>query len=77
VVAPAISKFDLLTLVKQTYELAIEIKPDEDFICDRSLDGERFKAATGFQAPSWPEMIQRLRDDPTPYDEIRRMNAQG
>jgi len=77
VAAPAISKFDLLTLVKQTYELAIEIKPDEDFICDRSLDGGRFKAATGFQAPSWPEMIQHLRDDPTPYDEIRRMNAQG
>ena len=76
VAAEPISKFDLLRLVKQTYGLAIEIDPDETFVCDRSLDGSRFRAITGFQPPSWPEMIQRLHDDRTPYDEIRRMNAQ-
>lgn len=77
VASEPISKFDLLTLVKQTYRLVIDIEPDETFVCDRSLDGSRFKAATGFQAPSWTEMIQRMRDDLMPYDEIRRMNAQG
>lgn len=76
VAAEPISKFDLLKLVKQTYGLAIEIDPDETFACDRSLDGSRFRAITGFEPPSWPEMIQRSHDDRTPYDEIRRMNAQ-
>jgi dTDP-4-dehydrorhamnose reductase len=75
--AEPISKFDLLTLVKQTYGLPIEIEPDEAFVCDRSLNGSRFNAATGFQAPSWREMIEQMRDDPTPYEEIRRTNAQG
>lgn len=75
VAAEAISKFDLLTLVKQTYGLAIEIEPDETFICDRSLDGSRFLETTGIQVPSWPEMIKAMRDDPTRYEEIRRTNA--
>ena len=75
VAAEPISKFDLLTLVKQTYGLATTIEPDESFICNRSLDGTRFREATGIRPSSWPEMIERMRDDPTPYDEIRRMNA--
>lgn len=70
-----ISKFDLLTLVKQTYELAIEIEPDNDFVCDRSLDSTRFRQATGIQPPAWPEMIENLRADPTPYEEIRSTNT--
>lgn len=75
VAAEPISKFDLLTLVKQTYGLAIEIEPDETFICDRSLDGSRFRETTGIQVPSWTEMIKAMRDDPTRYEEIRRTNA--
>lgn len=75
VAAQPISKFDLLTLVKQTYGLAIEIEPDEAFVCDRSLDSSRFNEVTGFQPSSWPEMIEKMFNDPTPYDEIRRMNA--
>jgi dTDP-4-dehydrorhamnose reductase len=69
-----ISKFDLLTIVQQTYGLAIEIQPDETFVCDRSLDGSRFREATGFQAPSWSEMIDSMRADATPYDQFRRAN---
>lgn len=71
----AISKFDLLTLVKKTYGLAVEIEPDDDFVCDRSLDSSRFRAATGIRPPGWPEMIESMRVDPTPYDEIRTTNA--
>jgi dTDP-4-dehydrorhamnose reductase len=75
VAAEPISKFDLLTLVKQTYGLAVEIEPDETFVCDRSLNGSRFRQATGIQAPLWPQMIERMRADPTPYEEIRRVNG--
>jgi dTDP-4-dehydrorhamnose reductase len=71
VASEPISKFDLLTLVKQTYGLAIEIEPDESFICDRSLNGKRFRDATGIEAPSWPAMIEQMRTDATPYEKIR------
>lgn len=71
VAADPISKFDLLTLVKQTYGLAIEIEPDEDFACDRSLNGTRFHEATGIKAAPWPTMIEQMHADPTPYDKIR------
>jgi len=74
IAAEPISKFDLLTLVKQTYGLAVEIKPDEKFVCDRSLNGARFRAASGIQAPSWPEMIEQMQADQTPYERIRRKN---
>lgn len=75
VASEAINKLDLLTLVKQTYGLSIEIEPDEAFVCDRSLDGSRFYRETGIRAPSWSEMIAALRADPTPYNEIRRVNG--
>lgn len=71
VASEPISKFDLLTLVKQTYELAVEIEPDDSFVCDRSLSATRFREATGIQTRSWPEMIEQMHRDPTPYDQIR------
>jgi len=66
-----ISKFDLLRLVKQTYGLEVQIEPDESVVCDRSLDSSHFRNATGIQSPSWPEMIENMRVDSTPYDQIR------
>jgi dTDP-4-dehydrorhamnose reductase len=74
--ADPINKFDLLSLVNEMYGLRVEIEPDESFTCDRSLDGSRFRAATGLGAPPWPEMIRRMRDDATPYDELRRVHAE-
>ena len=66
-----ISKFDLLTLLRQTYRLAVEIEADQNFICDRSLDGSALIKATGIQPLSWPEMVKDMHDDPTPYGKIR------
>ena len=76
VAADPINKFDLLSLVKKVYGLDIEIEPDESFICDRSLDASRFRAATGFTPHSWPEMIEQMRKDDTPYEQFRRTDAQ-
>ncbi|HEX7956094.1 MAG TPA: SDR family oxidoreductase [Pyrinomonadaceae bacterium] len=71
VAAEPINKFDLLTLVNAAYGAGIDIEPDEEFFCDRSLDGSRFQSETGFAPPSWPEMIERMARDETPYEEIR------
>jgi len=76
VAADPINKFDLLSLVKNSYGLNIEIEPDESFVCDRSLDASRFRAATGFTPQSWPEMIEQMRKDDTPYEQFRRTDAQ-
>lgn len=77
VAAEPISKFDLLAMIKQAFQLDIEIEPDETFACDRSLDDSRFRARTGFAPPSWEQMIERMARDTTPYEEIRRTHAEG
>ena len=71
VAAEPINKFDLLLLLKKALAVDIEIEPDETFVCDRSLNGERFRQATGFVPRPWPEMIERMAQDTTCYDEIR------
>jgi len=68
-----ISKYDLLKLIKDAFEIDIEIEPYDDFVCNRSLNGIRFVLATGFKCPSWPEMIAELAEDTTPYEEWRKI----
>jgi dTDP-4-dehydrorhamnose reductase len=58
--AEPINKFDLLTLVAQTYGKAIAITADEQFVIDRSLDSTRFRVATGFMPDSWPELLRTM-----------------
>lgn len=55
-----ISKYELLCLVRDRYAKAIEIEPYDDFVCDRSLDSSRFRAATGYVPPTWAEMVERM-----------------
>jgi len=64
-----INKYDLLMLVRDAYNVDIEIEPYPDFKLDRSLDSSRFREATDFTPPSWDTMIQTMADDPTPYDD--------
>ena len=54
----AITKYDLLRLVAEVYGKPIEIVRDDQFIIDRSLNADRFKAATEYVAPDWPELIR-------------------
>lgn len=60
--AEPISKFDLLSLVAQIYQKNIEIIPENQTAIDRSLDSTRFRNDTGYQPPSWPELVQSMRD---------------
>ncbi|MFP6678772.1 MAG: SDR family oxidoreductase [Dehalococcoidia bacterium] len=65
---PWISKFDLLELVRDAFQLEIEIERDEDMVIDRTLDGDRFRTDTGLVTPSWQEMVIELAKDRTPYE---------
>jgi dTDP-4-dehydrorhamnose reductase len=70
--ADPISKYDLLTLVKEKYHLDINIEPDYNEISDRSLDSSKFRSATKIIIPGWPEMIDEMYNDPTPYNLLRK-----
>ena len=61
VASEPINKFDLLMQLNSSLGLEMTIDRDEDFVCDRSLDGSRFRERTGIIVPSWPEMIEDLR----------------
>lgn len=67
-----INKYDLLELVKKHYNVDIGIEPETDFKIDRSLDSTRFREETGFVPLDWDEMIRRMAEDPTPYDEWKK-----
>lgn len=71
VAGPRISKYDLLHLFATAFRRRVTIVPDDEFVIDRSLVGDRFVAATGLQAPSWEAMVDDLAADPTPYEEWR------
>ncbi|WP_415033108.1 dTDP-4-dehydrorhamnose reductase family protein [Azonexus sp.] len=60
VAAEPIDKFSLLNLVAAQYSKPIEIRPDDALVIDRSLEGSHFRAATGYVAPVWPELIRRM-----------------
>ena len=68
VTSTPISKHELLMLLKSAYQLNVEIVPDDGEVSDRSMVGDRFAEATGIRTPAWPELVQELASDPTPYD---------
>jgi dTDP-4-dehydrorhamnose reductase len=62
VVSPAISKYDLLRLLRDAYSL------DETERSDRSMLGQKLQRAIGYTSPSWPELVNQLATDRTPYE---------
>lgn len=62
-----ISKFDLLGLVREKYNIDVEIEPFADFQIDRSLNSEKFRQETGFKPLSWEKMIEKMAEDSTLY----------
>ncbi len=66
-----ISKYELLCLIRDSFQIPIEVEPFPDIHIDRSLDSSRFRAATGFEPLPWHEMVRAVVTDPTPYEEWR------
>ena len=58
--AALIDKLALLRLVAAQYGRGTEIVPDERVVVDRSLDSTRFRQATGYAPPAWPELVRRM-----------------
>jgi dTDP-4-dehydrorhamnose reductase len=60
VASEPISKFGLLELCREKLGWEGVIEPNDEFVCDRSLNADRFNAATGYTPPSWEAMIGEL-----------------
>ena len=74
VASPPIDKYDLLVRIRDAMGLDIEIVADDDLEVDRSLNCDRFRAATGFEPPAWEDLVTALAEDAVPYDEWRSQN---
>jgi dTDP-4-dehydrorhamnose reductase len=70
--AEPISKYDLLFRLRDALELEVEIEPDDSVVIDRSLNSSRFRSATGFEAPSWQEMVTELAASADQYAHVRQ-----
>lgn len=66
-----VTKYELLKLMKDAYNLDVQIVPEEGFEMKRDLDGNRFAKATGFVCPPWSRLMAEMAADKTPYAEWR------
>ena len=71
VTGDTISKHDLLYVLRDAFQLDVEIVADDEQVSDRSMRGDKFRAATGMVCPEWPEMAAELASDLTPYGDWR------
>jgi dTDP-4-dehydrorhamnose reductase len=74
VASKPISKYNLLSLVKEIFKLDINIIRDTDYCCDLTLNMDRFTQKTGYITPDWEEMISQMYNDPTDYDSMRKQD---
>ncbi len=58
-----ISKYDLLHLIKKYYKKSIFIEAYDDFVCDRSMNSDRFRNLTGYVPPDWNALVSMMYDD--------------
>lgn len=59
-----ITKYDLLTRLGDRLGRGdIELRPDDAFVCDRSLDSSKLQARTAYRTPSWNVMLDSLAAD--------------
>ncbi len=60
VAAQPINKYDLLKMIAKVYEKEIDIKADDSLIINRSLDASKFNQATGYNPPTWQNLIETM-----------------
>jgi dTDP-4-dehydrorhamnose reductase len=60
-----INKYDLLLLFREKLAKHIEISPDTEFVCDRSLDSTRFRREFDYLPPAWHAMVTELAKERT------------
>jgi dTDP-4-dehydrorhamnose reductase len=70
--AEPIDKHELLVLLRDAFDVEVEVDPDESVVIDRSLDSSSFRTATGWAPPSWQEMVAELAQSAERYANVRQ-----
>jgi len=60
IAAKSINKYELLKLIAEVYGKSTQIIYDDSIVIDRSLNADKFRAATGYVAPEWLELIRAM-----------------
>lgn len=66
-----ISKYDLLVMAREILKHKVEILPEDEFFCDRSLDSSRFRLEAGYVPPSWENMLEEMATNSSMYDRLK------
>lgn len=69
-VAQPISKYDLLCLAREAYDIDVEITPDDSFEIKPTLNGDALRKSIDLTLPSWPEMMKKLAAESTMYKTL-------
>ena len=63
VASKPISKFELLHLINDNFDLGLVINEDKTIISNKTLNASKIEKEIGLQPPSWDELIFELKKD--------------
>jgi len=66
-----ISKYDLLRTARESFNVDVDILPDENFSTMPTLDGSKLRKEMNLTIPSWKEMMDELATE-NYYNNIKR-----
>src|ERR1035441_4322503 len=69
VTSEQISKYDLLCLLREVYQLDVCIEPDDLEASDRSMRCDKLREAIAYQCPPWPVLARQLAEDNALYEK--------
>ncbi len=73
VASTPLSKFELLQLIQDKFQLQIQVVEKSDVKSNKTLLSDRFQKATGITVPTWKEQIQTiLNNDISTKQNLRR-----
>jgi len=58
-----ISKFELLHLINDNFDLGLVINKDQNIVSNKTLDASKIENELGIKSPSWNELILDLKKD--------------
>lgn len=58
--AEPIDKYSLLLLIKNKYNIALDVIDYPNFTIDRSLNSDSLRDLINFQPPTWPDLIEKM-----------------
>ena len=69
VASEPLSKYDLLCLLREAYQLDVRIEADDLVVSDRSMRCDRLREAIAYQCPPWPVLARQLAEDNALYEK--------